>query len=154
VANWDGSGSLVGFERRVSASQADGHRFPPQQTFIKDFVAMKRKRKETTIFDVIEGMTPVDAMNVLNQHPTEKDSVITLWKRFIDGDDMPDEIRNMSDGQHLRRLLTLLHTNVIGIKQYKKGDEYSVIVEFKDPQKWNDKDEERMREFRKNFIEL
>jgi hypothetical protein len=28
VANWDGSGSLVGFERRVSASQADGHHFP------------------------------------------------------------------------------------------------------------------------------
>ena len=112
-----------------------------------------KKKKEKTIIDFMDGMTPVDAMNILNQYPTEKDSLLTLWKRFIEEENMPDEIRSMSDGQHLRRMLTLLHSNLIGIKQYKTKGGYEVIVEFKDPDKWNCTEEEK-EEYLKHFIVL
>jgi hypothetical protein len=114
---------------------------------------MKKREREKTIIDYIDGMTPVDAMKVLNKHPTEKDSLLTLWKRFIEEDDMPDDIRNMSDGQQLRRMLTLLHANLIGIKQYKTKGGYEVIVEFKNPDKWNCTEEEKEK-YLSHFIEL
>ena len=98
---------------------------------------MAKRKKEHTIIDTIDGMTPVDAMAVLNAHPTEKASLLTLWKRFIYEDDMPDEIRDMSDGQQLRKLLTLLHKRLIGIKQYKKKGEYFVVFELRPPEEWN-----------------
>lgn len=114
---------------------------------------MKSKKREKTIIDCIDGMTPVDAMNVLNEYPTEKKSLLALWKRFITDDEMPDAIRDMSDGQHLRKMLALLHANLIGIKQYKTKGGYEVIVEFKDPDEWNCDDEEK-EYYLKHFISL
>ena len=99
--------------------------------------------KERTIIDFIEGMTVAESLAFLNQYPEEKASLISIWMRFIEDENMPEEIRNMSPDQHLRSLLQLIEKKLIRIEQIKKkGDlyegegEYHINVILTDASEW------------------